>query len=162
MRHDIELNVATDDENELPTRSEVIAFTTFPIISVFSAAEALESYGWTNQPFFEDIPGSDHLSSVTGSYAVGIAGGALTERFASRLESKGSLTYAERVRRFGNTMTVLGSLASQIAIETSTKGVGDKWDVVVGTVATLPGIIAGRGATKSARSAKKLRKSRAE
>lgn len=140
--------MSEQNKQPAPTSIESAAMAGFPLISTTTAVEALNAYNYIDADWIEHVPADDHMSSMTGSYVLGAIGGAATERFAARLESKGREKSAERVRRFGQTLTVMGSVAYQLAIETSTKGTGDKWDVVAGAIATVPGLIAGRGYTK--------------
>lgn len=139
------------NKHPAPTSIESAAMTGLPLISTAAAAEALNSYNYTDIDWVEHIPAGDHLSSIAGSYAVGAIGGAATERLAARLESNGRKKSAERVRRIGNTLTIMGSIACQLVLETSTKGTGDKWDIVSGAIATVPGLVAGRGYAKTGR-----------
>ena len=124
---------------------ETVAVIGFPAVSIVTAIHETDAHGWAVAPWIEQAPGIDHASSAAGSYFMGAVGGTITERIASRLESSGKPKSAERARRFGNTLTVLSSIACQLAIEGSPQGgVSDKWDVVAGIVTTAPGMIAGR------------------
>lgn len=134
--------------NSGPNPAERAAMTTPAVLGPVTAAEAVHSYGHVEAPFIENIPASDHLSSMLGSFTLGVVGGALTERAAGYMESRGRLGAAERIRHYGNAITAMGSIACQMAIETSTRGTGDKWDIVAGALATAPGILAGRGYAK--------------
>ena len=116
-------------------------------MNVASAAAVIHggNGNWIHAPWIESVPGIDHSSSVSGSYVIGVAGAAFTERIAARLETKGKMKSAERARRFGNSLTVLSSIACQLAIETNPNyGISDKWDVISGIISTAPGMIAGR------------------
>jgi hypothetical protein len=132
-------------EQQSHSPSGTAALIGSPVVSVVAAINQADGSGWINAPWVEQVPGIDHSSSVAGSYLIGIAGGTMTERIASRLEKSGQPKAAERARRFGNTLTVLSSVACQLTIEgTPHGGVSDKWDVIAGVIATAPGIIAGR------------------
>ena len=138
-------------KHQPPTSIESAAIAGMHLLGIATAAEALNKYNYIDADWMEHVPTNDHMSSMAGSYVLGAIGGTATERFAAHLESNGRKKSAERVRRAGKTITVMGSIACQLAIETSTKGVGDKWDVVSGAIATVPGLIAGRGYAKIGR-----------
>jgi hypothetical protein len=142
------------NKNHAPTTIETVAMAGLPLTSIAGAVEALNSYGYIDAAWIERIPAADHMSSIVGSYVVGAIGGTATERFAARLDSHGRKKSAERVRKIGNALTAMGSLACQLAIETSTRGTGDKWDVISGAIATVPGLVAGRGYAKSGKHTK--------
>jgi hypothetical protein len=150
-------NMSEQNKHSTLSSIESAAMAGFPLMSVATAVEALNSYNYIDADWIEHIPAGDHLSSMTGAYALGAIGGTVTERFAARLEANGRERSAERVRRVGRTLTVMGSIACQLAIETSTKGTGDKWDVVSGAIATVPGLIAGRGYAKTWKARKQAR-----
>lgn len=134
-----------ENKNASPTSFESATTMGLSVVTGAVLLQSLDSYNYIDAGWIQQLPAADHLSSIAGSYAFGAVGGALTERFASHFASKGREDAAEGVRLIGNTVTMLGSLAYQLTIESSTRGVSDKWDIVAGIVATAPGIIAGKG-----------------
>src|SRR5688500_13416712 len=106
--------MAKHDKQPTSTTVESAAIAGLPLVGITAATEALSSYGHINADWIEHMPLADHTSSMLGSYALGAIGGTVTERFAARLESRGRQKSAERVRRVGNTLTAMGSLACQM------------------------------------------------
>lgn len=135
----------TENKNLPPSPLEKASIVGMNVSTTAAAVHEGNAGNWIHAPWIESVPGIDHSSSVSGSYVIGMAGATLTERIAARLETKGKMKSAERTRRFGNSLTVLSSIACQLAVETNPNyGISDKWDVISGIVSTAPGMIAGR------------------
>ena len=132
--------------------SEAISSSFLPVSASLAATHELNAHGYISTPFIEQFPGIEHSSSAAGGALVGMVGGVISERFATIFENKGQEASAEKVRRFGAAITFMGSLATQLALESALiKGTPDTLDVVVGLAATVPGIIAGRSLAKKKR-----------
>lgn len=124
---------------------ETASLIASPAITTTGMMHELNTYNGTNFPVVDSLPLIEHSSSAAGGVFVGMLGGAITENMAARLESKGKEKTAEKVRRIGTVVTLMGSLAAHLTIESGIlKGTPDKWDVVVGFAATAPGLLAGR------------------
>lgn len=116
-----------------------------PPIGLTAAAHELDANGWIAAPWAQGIPGAEYSSSMGGSFVIGMGMVVVAEQIAGRLDSRGHEKAAENTRRAGKVFAWAGSIACQLAIETSSRaGVSDKWDLVAGTAATVSGIIAGR------------------
>jgi hypothetical protein len=135
----------TENKNLPPSSLEKASIVGMHLTSTAAVVHEGNAGNWIHAPWIESMPGIDHSSSASGSYVIGMVGATLAERIAARLENKGKMKSAERARRFGNSLTVLSSIACQLAIETNPNyGISDKWDVISGIVSTAPGMIAGR------------------
>lgn len=139
-----------ENHPKLSPTIEGLSSTVFPVASGLAAIHELNTHGYIDLPFIEQVPGIMHSSSAAGGAAIGMVGGIVTERIAANLEMKGKENNAEKVRHFGTTITLLGSLATQLTIESGLiKGTPDAWDVAIGFIATAPGIIAGHSLARS-------------
>ncbi len=140
--------MSSKDITSGPNHTETAAIVGLPVVAIAGAVQASEAYGYIDADWIQELPAAQHLSSISGSYVVGTAGGIITERFAAYFEQRGHEKSAARVRLAGHTLTFLGSAACQVAVETTTRGIGDKWDVLSGIIATAPGMVAGSGYAK--------------
>jgi hypothetical protein len=115
-------------------------------VTAAAGAQAADTYHFTPvaEPVLEHIPGIEHSSSVLGSYAVSMIAVGTADLIANRLALRGHEKAAQRTARAGRIVAWMGSIASLAAAELGLHGTGDKWDVVAGLAATLPGIITGQ------------------
>lgn len=124
---------------------ETAATWGFPITTAAAAEHSLVAYKGIKMPEF---PGAEHSTSLAGGYALGVLGGYLTERLARRVDTSDNPRSAERLRKLGWIMTSVGVLACQVTIEWALQGVSDPRDVLLGTIAATPGLVAGRQVTR--------------
>ena len=124
---------------------ETAATWGFPITTAVAAEHSLVANGWIDLPQFS---GAEHSTSLAGGYALGVLGGYLTERLARRVDTSDNPRSAERLRKLGWIMTSVGVLACQVTIEWALQGVSDPRDVLLGTIAAIPGLVAGRQVTR--------------
>ncbi len=123
---------------------KVGAMAAGPVESVVSAVHELDKHTALTMPWAENLPLADHSSSIAASTAIAASTSVVAEALAGRLELRGRETAAERVRRAGNIISWAGSIAYQLAVETTPQGgVSDKWDIVAGLVSTAPAIMLG-------------------
>jgi hypothetical protein len=135
----------TENEKLPPSFLEKASVVGMNVTAAAAVVHEGNAGNFIDASWIESVPGIDHSTSAAGSYVLGMAGALLTERFAARLETSGKMKSAERARHFGNSLTILSSIACQLAIETNPHyGISDKWDVISGIISTAPGMIAGR------------------
>jgi hypothetical protein len=130
--------------NTLHSVTENAVQMAMPIVATATALHEMDVNGYINMPWIQEVPGIDHASSFIGSWAVAAGITVGVEKLATMLKTRGHDKAAERMRRARNIIAWTGSIACQLAIETSSwGGVSDVRDVVAGAIATVPGIIYG-------------------
>lgn len=140
--------MAHSHQQNMTNQIEDVALAAWPAISSVSAVRAMDAYGYIDLPQIQSLPGAGHSSSILASYSIGVAGGAVTAGLVEYCETRGSIKCAKAIRKIGNAATWFTSVFYQSMFETYARGAYDKWDILYGAAATLPGIYAGRGLRK--------------